>query len=211
MVWHVYNKSIAKFTIFNNEQEYKRMIALFRYYQAKNCPLSFSDFMRSSKNEPAELRKNDRCADSQKLVEIIAYCVMPTHPHLILNADDSNSISAFMSKVLNSYTRYFNIRHKRKGPLWEGRSKAVLIKTDEQLIHDTRYVHLNPVTACLVEKPENWLYSSYREYLGHIAKDERLCNFRDVLDIKPIQYKNFVEEGISYQRELAELKKNREF
>jgi len=211
MVWHVYNKSIAKFTIFNNEQEYKRMIALFKYYQVKNRPLCFSDFMRSSKNKPTELQEKGRHADSQKLVEIIAYCIMPTHPHLLLSADDKNSISVFMNRILNCYTRYFNIRHKRKGPLWEGRSKKVIVDTDEQLLHVTRYIHLNPVTAYLVEKPEDWPHSSYGEYLGHAEKGDRLCNFKEVLGINPVQYKQFVEDAIPYQRELAELKKNSEF
>jgi len=211
MVYHVYNKSIAGFKIFNNEQEYKRMIALFGYYQSKKPVLSFSDFVRSSENKARELRKQAQKNATEKLIEIVAYCIMPTHPHLILSADDKNSISVFMNRLLNSYTRYFNIRHKRKGPLWEARSKKVLIKTDEQLIHDTRYVHLNPVTAYLVEKAEGWPYSSYREYLGQAGKDERLCSFKDILDITPVQYKQFVEEAIPHQRELAKLKKNREF
>ena len=70
-----------------------------------------------------------------------------------------------MRRLLNSYTRYFNEKIKRKGPLWEGRFKKVLVNSDEQLLHLTRYVHLNPVSAGIVEKPEDWPCSSYREYI----------------------------------------------
>jgi putative transposase len=79
---------------------------------------------------------------------------MPTHIHLVLRQLKDGGISKFMSNILNSYSRYFNIKHNRKGPLWEGRFRKVLVGSDEQLLHLTRYVHLNPVTACLVDKPK---------------------------------------------------------
>ncbi len=78
---------------------------------------------------------------------------MPTHIHLILKQLKEDGISAYMSKILNSYTCYFNRRTKRKGPLWESRFKRVEVTSDEQLLHLTRYIHLNPVTAHIVEEP----------------------------------------------------------
>jgi putative transposase len=130
---------------------------------------------------------------------------MPTHIHFLLQQLVENGISIFMRNILDSYTRFFNIRHNRKGPLWEGRSKKVLAKTNEELLHFTRYIHLNPVTAYLVDKPEDWEASSYREYIG-LEVEDRICNYEDVLEINPRTYKEFVEDRISYQRELAKIK-----
>ena len=109
-----------------------------------------------------------------------------------------------MKNLLNSYTRYFNTKTKRKGPLWQGRFKSVLIKTDEQLLHLTRYIHLNPTSEDLVERPEDWPYSSYNEYLRN--SEEPLCSFSKYLDIEPKTYREFVESRKDYQKRLSEIK-----
>ena len=117
---------------------------------------------------------------------------------------NDEGISLYMKNLLNSYTRYFNTKTKRKGPLWQGRFKSVLIKTDEQLLHLTRYIHLNPTSEDLVEKPEDWPYSSYNEYLRN--SEEPLCSFSKYLDIEPKTYKEFVESRKDYQKRLSEIK-----
>ncbi|MBU2265406.1 MAG: hypothetical protein KJ977_00005, partial [Candidatus Omnitrophica bacterium] len=117
-----------------------------------------------------------------------------------------DGISIFMGNVLNSYSRYFNIKHKRKGPLWQGRFRNALIANDEQLLHLTRYIHLNPVTAYLVDRPEQWFFSSYEEFTNNTEKLNKLCRYEDILDIHSKEYKKFVEGAISYQRELAQSK-----
>jgi hypothetical protein len=63
---------------------------------------------------------------------------MPTPFHLVLGQAADQGIFRFISNTQNSYTRYFNTKPGRKGPLWEGRSKSVLVKADEQLPHLTR-------------------------------------------------------------------------
>lgn len=206
-IYHVFNKSIAEFIIFNNISEFLRMLNVIRYYQREKPLIKFSEFLRLLKVQSGDLNISfPDNPDKEKLVEIIAYCLLPTHIHLILKQLKENGISIFVNRILNSYTRYFNIRHKRKGPLWEGRFKNILITTDEQLIHLTRYIHLNPVTAYLVDKPEKWLVSSYREYLLEVNVRNKICKYDKILNIDPISYKDFVEDRISYQRELAKIK-----
>ena len=131
---------------------------------------------------------------------------MPTHIHLVLRQLKDNGISKFMSNILNSYSRYFNLKHNRKGPLWEGRFKKIMVENDDQLLHLTRYIHLNPVTAYLVNRPEDWFASSYHEYIMSVVQENRLCNCTYTLDTNPTSYKRFVEDNISYQRELAKIK-----
>ena len=154
--------------------------------------------------DKARYDKENLLQEKRKLIEIIAYCIMPTHIHLILKQSKKYGISKFMNNILDSYTRYFNTKHKRKGPLWETRFKNILVETDEYLLHLTRYIHLNPVTANLVDKPEDWLVSSYNEYLLRVGN--KVCEYNDVLNINPVSYKKFVDDRISYQKELAKIK-----
>lgn len=207
-VYHIFNKSIADYKIFNNDKDYLRIFNILKFYQIEKVPFKFSKFMKLPETEERGFNAHFIFVsqDKQKLVQIIAYCIMPTHIHLVLKQLKGNGISIFMSNVLNSYARYFNVKYRRKGPLWEGKFKNVLVETDEQLLHLTRYIHLNPVTAYIVEKPEMWAASSYKEYLFDIEVNDQICEYKDVLDIKPSQYKEFVEDRIGYQRELAKIK-----
>lgn len=132
---------------------------------------------------------------------------MPTHPHLILKQLTDQGVSNFMSNILNSFTRYFNTRYKRKGPLWESEFKNVLIRDDKQLLHLTRYVHLNPTSAGLVDKPEEWQFSSYNQFIDKDSARIICCNWEGTLDIKPEKYQKFVNDRISYQRSLSKIKK----
>lgn len=200
-VYHIFNKSIAGYEIFNNQKEFSRMIEAIHYYQWGVRKMRFSEWEETKKDHLSE-RLSPK---EDKVAEIIAYCVMPTHIHLILKQMRDKGISIFMSQISNSYARYFNLRHKRKGPLWEKEFENVIITTDEQLLHLTRYIHLNPVSVFLVNKPENWLFSSYREYSGEVKESQKICNYT-FLDINPLSYRKFVEDRIAYQRELEKIK-----
>jgi len=196
-LYHVCNKSIAGFKIFNHGKDYDRMMELISFYIVEKVPCRFSIY---------KTLKNVELDPSKRIVDIVAYCIMPTHIHFILKQNKDNGIEKFIGLISQSYSQYFNIRHERKGPLWEGRFKNVLIKDDEQLLHLTRYVHLNPVTAFLVNDPGDWIYSSYNEYIKSGSCIKRLCNFYDLLKIEPSSYKKFVLDQIDYQRQLAIIK-----
>ena len=100
-----------------------------------------------------------------EVCDIIAYCLMPNHYHLLvrLNSDGlSNALKTFGI----SYTKAINKRYGRIGPLYQGPFRAVHADRDEYLLHLSRYIHLNPVSAGLVVCADEWEFSSYREYLG---------------------------------------------
>ena len=202
-VYHIINRSIAKYTIFNNDLDFSNYISRLKYYQNPIPSIRYSLLHAYSEYF---LSQNIVNTSQNRYVDIIAYCVMPTHFHLILRQNIDNGISKFISDMLNSYTKYFNVRYKRKGPLWEGRFKNIPVKTDDQLLHLTRYIHLNPTSANLVKKPEDWEYSSYREYIGKVEKEKQICKFDDVLDIDSHDYKKFCEDRISYQKEISKIK-----
>jgi len=205
--YHIFSRSIANFKIFNNDDDYVRMLYLIKYFQINNPPTKFSYFIELKQVQQfGFLNYLDSIAkDQANIVQIIAYCLMPTHLHLILKQLSPTGISEFMGNALNGYSRYFNTKYKRKGPLWESKFQNVKVENDEQLIHLTRYLHLNPVTARLIERPQDWQYSSYKEYIDDV--DHRFCQYDDLLTIKPKDYRKFVMDRKSYQRELAIIKK----
>jgi putative transposase len=209
-VYHILNKSIAGYTIFTSDKDYSRMIQMLRFFAVDNKKLPrfarFLEIVDGQKTTFEELLLKET-KDSDKNVQIIAYCFMPTHFHLILKQLKDGGISTFTGNLSNSYARYFNIKYKRKGRLWEDKFKNVSVDSDEQLLHLTRYIHLNPVTAGIVDNADKWRYSSYREYLKKNKAKHPICDFEDILSIDPLEYTEFVESQVEYQKELAIIKK----
>jgi len=207
-IYHVINRGTTSQPVFLNQKDYLRGLETIFYYQNKNPPLRYSFFLRLPRQQRIELL--NRLKSQRKfLVEIIAYCLMPNHLHLLLKQVQDNGISTFMSNFANSYTRYFNTRQKRVGPLFQGKFKAVRVETDEQLIHLSRYIHLNPHSSYEVKNLkdlETYPYSSFPEYLNpkksdNCTKEIVLHNFKNFTS-----YKKFVFDQADYQRKLQEIK-----
>lgn len=203
--YHIYSRSIAKYIIFNKDNEFDRFIQLLDLYRFQKFGYKYSAFEKLDSSTQHEIVSNLRHG-SDRIVSVVAYCIMPTHIHLLLKQNKTNGITNYMSKALNSYSRYFNTRHKRIGPLWAGRFKSVIVRDDQQLLHLTRYIHLNPTSAGLVERPNDWQQSSYQEYINKVGSKTALCETEDLFDISPSDYRKFVNSRRSYQRELAQIK-----
>lgn len=208
-VYHVMNKSIAGYKIFISQKDYRRFEQALRYFAIAEKLPKMSEFLDRVDVEKVGFEKclEEYFGDAKRHVQIIAYCLMPTHIHLVLKQLQDHGISTFMSNILNSYTRYLNTKQKRRGPLWVGRFKSVHVETDEQLTHLTRYLHLNPTTADLIAKPEDWQWSSYHEYAHPDTVQHPLCQFSDQINMNPKSYKKFTEDQQDYQRELGTIKK----
>ena len=202
--YHIFSRSIVKYIIFNDENDYDRFVELLSLYRFKDFNYKYSTFKNlQSINQKTVIGSLSKSNDL--LVKIITYSVMPTHIHLLLKQVVDEGISDFMSKVLNSYSRYFNARHHRKGPLWENHFKNVLVGSDEQLLHLTRYIHLNPSSAGLVKNPIDWNYSSLREYID-TENSSSICEFKDIIDLTPKSYRRFVFDQKDYQKNLSLVK-----
>ena len=132
---------------------------------------------------------------------LYAFTLMGNHYHLLVETPKAN-LSSFMHAVASAYTTYFNIKRKRAGHLFQGRYKAILVEKESYLLELSRYIHLNPVRAGIVEKPEDYAFSSYRSYL--FPKEETIV-LRDLIwgmfsgnrKEAPQRYKAFVESAIS--------------
>jgi len=109
---------------------------------------------------------------------IYAYCMMDTHYHLLLETPSGN-LSQIMRHINGAYTTYFNVKRDRSGHLFQGRYQAILVDIDEYAKELSRYIHLNPVRAKIVETAEEYDWSSYKFYIGKQRPDKWL--YRDFI------------------------------
>ena len=177
-IYHIILRGVGDLPIFKNKNDYYRCV--FSLY-------SFND------NRPIEIRKERRLKRKvsgrptsaktkkrDKFVEILAFCLMPNHIHLLLKQVKNDGISKFMKKFATGYAKYFNESYKRMGHLFQGRFRSIHIKNDAQLKVIFNYIHTNPVSLIdpkwksegiknskkAVEFIENYKWSSYGDYIG---------------------------------------------
>ncbi len=201
-IYHVFNKSIANYKIFGSFDKREAFIKRLYYYNSSLIKESFSKYIEKNNDYQID---NLLIPQENSYVKFLAYCLMPDHYHLLVKVLKDNIFSKFIGDVENSFSRYLNLKHKRKGPLWQSRFKAVRIKSNEQLLHVSRYIHLNPTTSNLVKKPEDWYFSSYREYISNPKILKSILKEISIQDGE--SYKKFVENNIDYQRKLKMIKK----
>jgi putative transposase len=138
------------------------------------------------------------------------WCQLSNHYHLLLETPAGN-LSEIMHHLNGAYTTYFNVKRKRSGHLFQGRYKAILVDRDEYAKELSRYIHLNPVRAGIVDRPEDYEWCSYRSYIGHSAVPNWLKTdfihryFANGVEAAQRKYRAFTEEklGQEYQCPLA--------
>jgi putative transposase len=134
---------------------------------------------------------------------VLAFCIMPDHYHLLLKLASNSNVSEYLGRIENSYSRFYNIQNKRKGPLWQSTFRATHIANNEQLLHVIRYIHLNPVTAGHVTNPRYWSFSSHQYYLNQNVLDSL-----KVVSIKStLAYEQFILNNVDYQKKLRAIRK----
>jgi len=198
--YHIFNKSIANFGIFTKSVNNIRFIQALDYYNNTKVEISLSVYLRTNLLDVDLLIPKE-----QSVAKIISYCIMPDHYHLLVKIIDASKFSKYLNNVESSFTRFFNLKNNRKGPLWQSTVKSVYIESNEHLLHVSRYIHLNPTTKYLVGKPEDWELSSYQYF---IHNEKYLKNYvREISINSCVDYKKFVENNIDYQRQLKQIRK----
>jgi len=134
-------------------------------------------------------------------VHLFSYVLMDTHFHLLLKTEEAN-LSQAMQLLNSSYAHWFNIRHIRKGHLFQDRYKSHLILNPLYLYSVASYISLNPVEAGLVDSPEEYPWSSFHYFLSAQNQNENIppwLNIRELLTLcqtSPENFINFVKENI---------------
>ncbi|RJP46116.1 MAG: hypothetical protein C4584_02080 [Armatimonadetes bacterium] len=205
-IYHVFNRGIERRSMFSDRRTLGRAKQLIKFYRHKEIPMRFSKAI----NQPQDIREKilTKLYASERLVDILCYCLMPNHFHFLLRQNSDKGIPIFISNFTNAYTKYLNTRQNRTGTLFEGAFKAVRIESDEQLIHVSRYIHINPVVSCVVKEEDLLTYpwSSYPEYLSLSA--DNIVEKEIVLQMfsSVSRYQEFIADQIDYGKKLEEIK-----
>lgn len=206
-IYHVLNRGVASQPIFNSVRDRRRFLDLVDFYRFADPLMSFSSYLKLEKEVRDRYITNLREQGKTK-IEIFSYCLMPNHFHFLLRQVVEEGILKTLSNVQNAYAKYINLKNRRAGPLFQSRFRAVRVETDEVFLHVSRYIHLNPSTAYIVNAGslDSYEWSSYPEYLGH--RVPRFINREDVLKMSGgiDNYKKFVFNQLDYQRELDKIK-----
>lgn len=183
--YHLYNRGTDKRVIFMDRNDHNRFVVLLHLCNGIEG-VDISNRIREGRTF-TDLINIDV---SERLVDIIAYCLMPNHFHLLIREKQEGGISLFMQKLSTAYSMYFNKKHERSGSLFEGKFKAKHADTDEYLKYLLAYIHLNPVKLIDSKWKENGIqdriaakeflekynYSSYLEWVGDKRTESKILN-----------------------------------
>ncbi len=141
-------------------------------------------------------------------IKVYGYCLMTNHVHLIINpGKEETNLGKLMKRLAGRQTRYVNHLERRTGSLWEGRYKSSPIETDTYLLACNRYVELNPVSAGMVTKAEDYEWSSYRQKVGKeketwIDSDPAYIGLSEDKKERMRQYKNYINQDIPEEEKI---------
>ena len=208
--YHLYNRGTDKRIIFTNRNDHNRFVLLLHLCNGIER-VDVSNKLREGQTftELINIEFSDR------LVDIVAYCLMPNHFHLLVREKQEDGISLFMKKLLTAYSMYFNNKNNRTGALFEGRFKAKHANTDEYLKYLFAYIHLNPIKIIDSKWKEkgiqnlktaqnflnNYEHSSYLDWMGNDRHESKILNrdaspeyFSTVKD-----FNDFVNEWLTFK------------
>jgi len=198
-MYHIYNRGADKRIIFRDRRDYAVFLSYLKYALLPEARLEDKEIEDISQSQRFNLRR----LNLHSRLDLVAFCLMPNHFHLLAYQYDESAITALMRSVATGYSMYFNKRYDRKGTLFQGRYKASLINTEAYWLHISRYIHLNPIE--LGVDYELYDYSSYRSYTKKaefqwLKPDWVLDSFENILD-----YEKFVKYYIDQRTNLKEL------
>jgi REP element-mobilizing transposase RayT len=183
--YHVYARGNNKQKLFIDSLDYKYFLKLFDRYLSKEKAISKARVTYPNYSDE---------------IEIVAYCLMSNHFHLMVYQANVPNLEKFMRSIMTSYSRYFNLKYKRTGSLFESRYKASRIYHEIYFQHITRYIHLNP---------RNWASHRYSS-LGYYRSGNEPCWLYPgrVLDLfaSRSDYMKFVSDYEEMRNSLNDIK-----
>lgn len=199
-IYHVYNRGVEKRTVFLNTDNYRRFIRGLE---------EFNDSVPATNLHRPCLKSDFK--QGKPLVEILCYCLMPNHYHLLLRQLKEGGITGFMRKIGTGYTNYFNLKNNRVGPLFQGKFKVVHLKKEAHFLYLPHYIHLNPLDLKMpgwrerkiqnakgaLRFLESYRWSSYPDYIGK-------KNFPSVITPTFISGDDRAEFSKKYRQEIKE-------
>lgn len=156
-------------TIFHNKSDWARFLFLILYFQSpikiSHLGRTVKDFIRNPGQHSVLTIKDE--VVKHRTVELIAFCLMPNHFHLIVKELEEGGIAAYMQRVLNAYAKYHNTKYEKSGHVFQGPYKAIHIEDDRQLLYLSTYIHRNPrELSGWRNKEDSYPWSSYQDFVG---------------------------------------------
>lgn len=190
----MYNRGVEKRLVFQDAQDYAVFLSYLKEYLIPKNTKELSEKLadqNTSYKEKDKIVKLLRLNNFSNEIELKAYCLMPNHFHMLVKQKNRQSIDVFMNSLGTRYSMYFNRKYKRVGSLWQAVYKAVLVKSDGQLLHLVRYIHKQALNPDGEEVQPN----SHFDYLG--TKKTEWVRFDEVLSCfsqsnPNLTYKQFV-------------------
>lgn len=182
--YHVYNRGVNKQLVFLDQNDYAVFLNLLKRYLGAS---------------PIKDNKGRNYPWFGDEVELLCFCLMPNHFHLLLYQEQKGAVSKLLQALTTSYGMYFNKRYKRVGPVFQGKFRASWVTGDSYFEHISRYIHLNPANY------KTWEWSSLPYFLGSKQADW----------IKPAtimnnfttrQYRQFLDDYRAHTESLQEIK-----
>jgi putative transposase len=178
-IYHIYNRGVDKRNIFLDESDKYRFVHDLFEFNDKNPAKNLTIYLKNNANKEVGLPKL-KGGSREMMVEILAYCLMDNHFHLMVRQKTENGITEFMRKLGTGYTNYFNKKYDRSGSLFQGKFKSVNLNNNAHFLYLPIYIHLNPLDfnypewregkiknyKKAVDFLENYKWSSYIDYIG---------------------------------------------
>jgi len=185
----------------HNSADYARFLFLILFFQS---PLSFDQISRHVRRFVQHRVFDINAEDTEQIVndryvEILSFCIMPNHFHLILKETQENGIARYMQRVLNGYTKYYNTKYGVSGHLFQGPYKAVHVENNDQLLYLSTYIHRNIRELTRGKnKEQKYVWSSYQDYIGK-NRWGKLLHTRLILEQfkTTIEYEEFVRTSVA--------------
>ena len=187
--YHVYNRGVEKRDIFMEDEDYRVFLNLLKRYLG---------------SEKITNKFGREYPNYYERVDLISYCLMPNHYHLLIWVNDSKAMTELIKSVATAYSMYFNKKYKRVGKLFQDRFKASMIRSEEYLWHITRYIHLNPED--IGKTFDNYDYSSYKYFIGESNSEWLKPDvIKDMFAEANQDYREFLIDYQDFKRSLQKI------
>ena len=152
-IFHTLNRGVDKRQIFMDKQDHLRFIHdLYEFNDKERVESTYYKFRgygtEGKINNPSKKLR-------EPLVDILAFCLMPNHYHLMISPKAENGIPQFMKKLNAGYAKYFNQKYERSGALFQGRFKRIMVTDNTHFLYLPFYIHFNPLDLAYPEWREN--------------------------------------------------------
>lgn len=187
--YHVYNRGVEKRTVFLDDEDNLHFIHCLYEFNDRDATLNFSHFIDAQTARGLSVdyavqnfRELVRSKERKLLVDIICFCLMPNHFHLIIRPLADDALSLFMQKLGGGYAKYFNNKYKRVGPLFQGKYKAKHIADDTYFSHCSGYIHRNPLELMKFSGARDG--RGFREEARKFLRQYKWSSHRDLIGMK---------------------------